>query len=164
MSVRGLADQIRRAARAREVARELGVALALAAPAEDHVERLVEGRDRAPGRRRVRRLGVVDVPHAAGLGDLLEPMRDAWESLERPGDLRVSDAKFPGSSRCGRGVLAVVSAGNHRLRRQLVARLELHPTRATGNLVEPDGHHCHVASPWFSKIRSFAARYASIDP
>ena len=141
-----------------EVERKLGVALALAAPAEDDVQRRVVGRDGAPGRSGVRRLRVVHVAHAARLGDQLESMGDAREGLERIRDARVVDAERAGRRRGRRGVLAVVRAGDARLGRQRIGRRRTRSSRAARDLVEAMRDDRVSPSPWFSKMRSFASR------
>ena len=109
--------------RAREV-------LAFSRAAEDDVQWIPSERgEAAPGRRDVRRLRVVDVAHAADLGDELEPVRHAREGLQRLRDRLVGDPGGAcGSGRCCR-VLAVVAAGQARLGRQRVVCGELDARR-----------------------------------
>ncbi len=58
------------------------VGLALLAAAEDRVDAALEGAQPDGGRGDVGRLGVVDEAHAADLGDLLEPVRDAGKAAQ----------------------------------------------------------------------------------
>ena len=95
----GLADQVRTAHAVDHVERQLGVALALAASAEDDVERGIIGRHGPTRGRGVRRLRVVDEADAADLGDGLEAMRDPGKGLESLRDPRVRGSERAG----GRG-------------------------------------------------------------
>src|SRR5438552_7602699 len=58
----------------------------------------------------VGRLGIVDEQHAPQAPDLLHPMREAGESLERAGDLLALDAEGPCGGISERRVLTVVRA------------------------------------------------------
>ena len=112
------------------------VALALAAPAENDVQRRVVGRDGAPGRSGVRRLRVVHVAHAVRLGDRLQAMGDAREGLEalRRCARRRSRARAPRPSppRRSRGCARPGCAA----RRAADRRLELDPRAHARNVVE----------------------------
>jgi hypothetical protein len=136
-----LADQVGAAGSDCELERELGIALALAAAAQDDVERSVEGGNRPASGGGIRRLRVVHEAHALDLADRLEPVRDAREGFESLRDPRVVDTERTRGSGRGGSVLAVVRAGNARLSGQRAGRLELDAPRAARNLVEPDRHH-----------------------
>ena len=100
---------------------------ALAAPSEDDPQAGRIRRERALGGLRVRRLRIVDEPHAADLADRLEPVRDAREGAQRLRDRPVGDSERAGGCGCGRSVLAVVAARDERFRRQRVVTRELDP-------------------------------------
>ena len=106
------------------------------------------GGERALGRLRVRRLGVVDEADAADLADELEPVRDAGEGAER---LRRSPSSGMPAARAaavgGGGVLAVVRAGDARLRGQRVVGGELDAAAASRHRAEPARDDGDVVRP-----------------
>ena len=123
------------------------VRLALAPPAEDDVQpRVRERRERAQRRGDVRRLGVVDVAHAAELANQLDPMRDAREGRERVGDRVVGDACGTRRGRRRRGVLAVVAPGDARLGGERVVGGELDTPRRARHVAEPARHDGDVVA------------------
>src|SRR5919108_591960 len=119
--LRGCADQVGLCSPLAEIGGKLSVALVLSEPAEDDVERRVVRGDRAARGRGVRGLGVVDEPHTADLGHLLEPVRHAGKAAQRLGDPVVVDARGAGGGRRGGGVLSVVRARDARFGRQRIA-------------------------------------------
>ena len=88
-------------------------------------------------------------------------MLDAGEGAQRRRDRRIVEAGGAGGGGRGGGVLAVVRARDERLGRQLVVRGELDAARSAGTGPKPRGTTATSSAVWFSKIRSFAARYAS---
>src|SRR4051812_26999536 len=102
-------DQVDARAVARRLAQRLEV-LTLAAAPEDQVDRLVEAGERHERRVDVRRLGVVDVEHAADRRDLLEAVLDAGERAQRGPDGVWLDPARQRDRRGCRGVGAVVGA------------------------------------------------------
>src|ERR671922_119351 len=138
--LRGCADQVGLCSPLAEIGGKLSVALVLSEPAEDDVERRVVRGDRAARGRGVRGLGVVDEPHTADLGHLLEPVRHAGKAAQRLGDPFVVDARGPCGGRRGGGVLAVVRAGDARLGRKRIVRRELDPRASPGYVSEPARH------------------------
>ena len=99
-----------------------------------------EGRERTERGRDVRRLRVVDVTDAPQLADELDPMRDAVEGAQRLGDRGVVDSGRARRRGRGRGVLAVVRAGDAGLGGQLVRARELDAARTRRGRSETPRH------------------------
>ena len=129
------------------------------------MERRVVGRQRAPGGGRVRRLRVVDVADAADLGDELEPVLDARERAQRRRRSRRRRARPrglpPSRRRRSRGCARPGSTARPAARRP-AANSTRRAEPGTGP--NPRGTTATSSPVWFSKIRSFAARYASKLP
>ena len=121
-----LADEIDRPHRGGKLFGELVERLALQRASENETEGTAGiGGDATPRRGRVGRLRVVDEPNAVELGHQLEAVLDPRKRAERLRDRVLRDARSPSGCRRRGGVLAVVLAGDERLRRERIVRAKL---------------------------------------